>query len=62
MSTVMASEDSEDARSSGNTEQANQGRLWGMDQRIDQPLGAEADIVESMYRNQVRRRAFLREP
>lgn len=48
----MASEDSEDARSSGNTEQANQGRLWGMDQRIDQPLGAEADIVESMYRNQ----------
>lgn len=25
-----------------------QGRLWDMDQRIDQPLGHEADRVKSM--------------
>ncbi|KAG0593278.1 hypothetical protein M758_1G310600 [Ceratodon purpureus] len=30
-------------------QQPNQGRLWDMDQRIDRPLGAEADHVRSMY-------------
>lgn len=31
----------------------NQGRLWEMDQRIDKPLGVEADHVRSMFLNQV---------
>lgn len=33
---------------------SNPGRLWAMDQRIDKPLGVEADQVRSMYLNQVR--------
>lgn len=55
MSTTTVSEDAEDGRGGRNGQQANQGRLWDMDQRIDQPLGAEADHVRSMYRDQVRR-------
>lgn len=56
MSTTMMSDDLEGGRSDDIQLQRahRQGRLWDMDQRIDQPLGVEADHVKSMYTNKVR--------
>ncbi|XP_024370150.1 probable potassium transporter 11 [Physcomitrium patens] len=53
MSTTMISDDLEGGRSDDIQLQRahRQGRLWDMDQRIDQPLGVEADHVKSMYTN-----------
>lgn len=59
MSTVQSEADAEDGRSSGSHRGPNQGRLWEMDQRIDKPLGVEADHVPSMFLNQVRASPIL---
>lgn len=47
------SEDGQDGRRTASGIEPNRGRLWAMDQRIDKPLGVEADHVRSMYLNQV---------
>lgn len=65
MSITTVSDDAEDGRIRSPREPSNQGqgqgqgRLWDMDQRIDPPLGVEADHVRSMYRNQVRLRSTV---
>lgn len=53
-STVPQLELGDDVEDGGGlSSERNPGRLWEMDQRIDKPLGAEADHVRSMYLNQV---------